>query len=51
MSPISMVHVLRRLRLRQGQMQGFLGLRPRLHSTGPTRSRYQIEYIQDECGS
>ena len=26
-------------------------LRPRLHGTGSARSRYQIEYFQDECGS
>ena len=25
--------------------------RPRLHGTGSARSRYQIEYFQDECGS
>ena len=26
-------------------------LRPRLHGTGSARSRYQIEYFQDEYGS
>ena len=28
-----------------------VSLRPRLHGAGLARSRYQIEYFQDECGS
>ena len=32
-------------------MSRIVTLRPRLHGTGSARSRYQIEYFQDDRGS